>query len=182
MVTDRLIASLAGAAALACAAAAVTQSYRLSATELALANTETKLATEKRGREADRAAAAGVAASAITAYRAEEQRRAAALQETVNAARQEADLAVRARAAAERAAAGLRGAAAAAAAAASCRGAAAGRAPATAGSAPASSPGELLADVLVELEAAGRAAADEADRRRTAGLACERAYDSLTAP
>lgn len=53
--------------------------------------------------------------------------------------------------------------------------------PATAGG---SSPGrdstELLADLLAEVESAGRAMAAEADRRGVAGEACERAYDGVS--
>jgi hypothetical protein len=41
-------------------------------------------------------------------------------------------------------------------------------------------PGDLLADMLRGLEAAGRAMAAEADRRGTAGAACEASYDGLT--
>ena len=37
----------------------------------------------------------------------------------------------------------------------------------------------LLADVLTEMERAGRELAAEADRRGVAGTACERAYDAL---
>lgn len=50
----------------------------------------------------------------------------------------------------------------------------------------ASSPAEpatcgLLADMLVSLEAQGRAVAEEADRARAAGAACERIADGFTA-
>ena len=37
---------------------------------------------------------------------------------------------------------------------------------------------DVLADLFVEVERAGRAMAAEADRRRVAGRACERAYDA----
>ena len=39
---------------------------------------------------------------------------------------------------------------------------------------------ELLADLLAEVESAGRAMAAEADRRGVAGAACERAYDGVS--
>lgn len=182
MIGDRAIAGLAALAAIACAGGMLAQTYRLSRAELALAKSEKKLATEQRGREADRATAAGVAASAIAAYRAEEQRRTAAMQENVNAARQEADRAVRDHAAAERAAAGLRrDFRAAAAAAARCRSPASD--PSTsAGGAPATGAADLLADVFDEMERAGRAMAIEAQKRGIAGTTCERAHDSLTTP
>lgn len=45
-----------------------------------------------------------------------------------------------------------------------------------AGSAPGRDAGTVLADVLSEVEAAGRAMAAEADRRGVAGAACERQY------
>jgi len=52
-------------------------------------------------------------------------------------------------------------------------------APAT-GSASGAGPGDVLADMLRRVEEAGRELAAEADRARTAGAACERAYDALT--
>lgn len=48
-----------------------------------------------------------------------------------------------------------------------------------AGSASGAGAGDVLADMLGRLEAAGRELAAEADRARAAGAACERAYDSL---
>ena len=45
-------------------------------------------------------------------------------------------------------------------------------------SAAARSAAGVLADVLAEVELEGRAVATEADRRRIAGLACERQYDA----
>ena len=48
------------------------------------------------------------------------------------------------------------------------------------GSAPGRDSTELLADLLAEVESAGRAMAAEADRRGVAGLACERAYDGVS--
>lgn len=50
---------------------------------------------------------------------------------------------------------------------------------ATPGSPPASSPGFLLAELLAEVERAGRDMAAEADRRGLAGQACARAWESL---
>jgi len=49
-----------------------------------------------------------------------------------------------------------------------------------AGSASGAGAGDLLADMLGRVEAAGRELAAEADRARAAGAACERAYDALT--
>lgn len=48
------------------------------------------------------------------------------------------------------------------------------------GSAPGRDSTELLADLLAEVESAGRAMAAEADRRGVAGAACERAYDGVS--
>ncbi|MCQ4274493.1 DUF2514 family protein [Stutzerimonas degradans] len=39
----------------------------------------------------------------------------------------------------------------------------------------------VFADVLVEMESAGRAMAEQADRSRGAGLTCERVYDGVRA-
>lgn len=41
---------------------------------------------------------------------------------------------------------------------------------------------DMLADLLIEVERAGRELAAEADRRGVAGMACERAYDAMTGP
>lgn len=38
----------------------------------------------------------------------------------------------------------------------------------------------MLADMLTQVESAGRAMAAQADRRRVAGLACEAAYNAIT--
>jgi hypothetical protein len=55
--------------------------------------------------------------------------------------------------------------------------------PAPAGtSAPAGAPGVLLADVLSRLDARAGQLAAFGDASRTAGQACERSYDALTAP
>lgn len=48
------------------------------------------------------------------------------------------------------------------------------------GSAPAPAPAVVLADVLGSTESAERELAEALDRSRSAGLSCERSYDSLT--
>ena len=48
-----------------------------------------------------------------------------------------------------------------------------------AGGASAPGPGSVLADLLERVESAGRAMAEEADRRGAAGKACVRAYDEV---
>ena len=48
------------------------------------------------------------------------------------------------------------------------------------GGAPGRDSTELLAELLAEVESAGRAMAAEADRRGVAGAACERAYDGVS--
>lgn len=50
-----------------------------------------------------------------------------------------------------------------------------------AGSTPGRDAGSVLADLLAEVESAGRAMAAEAQRRGIAGAACERKYDSVRA-
>lgn len=50
------------------------------------------------------------------------------------------------------------------------------------GSAPGRDAGSVLADLLAEVESAGRAMAAEAQRRGIAGAACERQYDALPVP
>src|SRR5574337_400169 len=117
------------------------------------------------------------AASASEAARAEEQRRTAAQQEVSRNATLALDQARADAARAADAARGLRGAAAAAAA--RCdRGP--GN-PATAGSGPAAADtGAVLADVLVGMDAAGRAVAALADARSIALDACVSAYRALT--
>jgi hypothetical protein len=47
---------------------------------------------------------------------------------------------------------------------------------------PTPDPGLVLADLLSRMDAAGRELAAVADARGTAGQACQRAYDALTAP
>jgi hypothetical protein len=53
---------------------------------------------------------------------------------------------------------------------------------ATVGGTPTKDAITVLADLLSEVESAGRAMAAEADRRGIAGSACERSYDSLKTP
>jgi hypothetical protein len=50
---------------------------------------------------------------------------------------------------------------------------------ATTGGAPAKDAATVLADLLGDVESAGRAMAAEADRRGIAGAACERSYDAV---
>jgi hypothetical protein len=50
---------------------------------------------------------------------------------------------------------------------------------ATVGGTPAKDAATVLADLLSEVESAGRAMAAEADRRGIAGSACERSYDAV---
>lgn len=125
----------------------------------------------------ERAAAAAAAASASESYRNTEAQLRAALQENADAARQDLDRARRDAAAARVSAGRLRDAAAVAAAA--CSGGAAVDPAAAPGSAPAAGPGVLLADVLVLVEEAGRAMAEEADKRGIAGATCEADADAI---
>lgn len=121
-----------------------------------------------------RAQAAQALTDAVTAARAEEQRRVAAHQEVARAAHS-ATVRARADAAAARSAADrLREYAAGLAAAAACD-----PAPAAAG-ASAAGPGLLLAELLGRADQRAGVLAEYADQARIAGLACERAYDALT--
>ena len=136
-----------------------------------------QLQTERAAYARDLAYAEAATTRAVEDARTEEQRRTAAMQEIADAtqaslAAVRAD-AVRARAAADR----LRNAATAYAAA-HCGGASPDTAAAP-GSASAAGPGLVLADVLSMVESAGRAMAEEADRRRIAGEACEKMFDAL---
>ena len=169
MIPTRLIVELAAAAAALIAAVVFGM-------HVERARLMPKLEQERTAHAADRAAWASAAASASEAARAEEQRRASAVSEVTREAQRLETVADAGRAAA--AAAGGRMLDAARAAAARCGGAAVGSA-AAASSAPADRPGAVLADVLAEVERAGRAMAEEADRRGIAGSACERAYDAV---
>lgn len=112
---------------------------------------------------------------AEAAARSEEQRRTAKIQEAQDAAHQ-ARIAAESDARAARASADrLRQRAAELAASCSASN------PAPAASSPAASaPGPVLADMLIRLEEAGREIAEESDRRRIAGIACERVYRALS--
>lgn len=114
---------------------------------------------------------------AEAAARSEEQRRTAKIQEAQDAAYQ-ARLAAEADARAARASADrLRQRAAELAASCSARD------PSPAASSPAASaPGDVLADMSVRLEEAGRELARYADEARIAGQLCERSYRALTPP
>jgi hypothetical protein len=119
-----------------------------------------------------------VAAKAAADNLNEERRRQAAMQKEIDDATASLDAARRDADAARRASAGLRRAVddrvdAAA------RFCAAATNPAAA-AAGAAANGRLLAEVFGELDDEAGALAQEADRRGIAGLACERAYDSLT--
>lgn len=122
--------------------------------------------------------AARIQASREREARAEETRRTAALQETLDAehrARRALEDDVRR---ADAAAVGLRDRARQLAAAARCP--AEGAAVAS-GSPPAIGPGDLLADMLERLDVRAGELARYADQARLAGLTCERSYDALTA-
>ena len=124
-----------------------------------------------------RADIAGQISLSQATARAEEQRRTARFQEAQDAAHQ-ARLAAEADARAARSAADrLRVRAAELAASCSARD------PAPAASSPAASaPGDVLADMSVRLEEAGRELARYADEARIAGQLCERSYRALTPP
>lgn len=134
------------------------------------------LATEKQGRADDRTRYATAALQQGAAFRAEEQRRAAAQQEASDEAQR---LSNRARAAADGARdAGQRLLDRAAAVAARCDRTAAD--PAPAGSSTPEAGAGLLAGVLSSAVGEARRYAAIADEARIAGAACERAYDALT--
>lgn len=170
MIIERVQLMVAGAAVLALAAIAATQTWRLTQVRDELQDLQVQV-------ERERAQAAQAAADAQSKARAEEQRRAQALQEV------ERDAAIRIErarvdaASARSAADGLRVRAAALAA--SCGGPAAGTAPAHSSSSAADA-GRLLADMLDRVARHAVEIAAVADERAAAGAACERAYDSLT--
>jgi hypothetical protein len=127
-----------------------------------------------------RTEAANATVERITQYRAETDRRVKVLQEALDAANLQTQ-ALRADAERARAAAvGLHDAAATVAGRCDARGDAAADPAAAGPGAAAGGAGQLLADVLGEVESAGRAMAAEADQRGAAGSLCERAYDGLT--
>lgn len=110
------------------------------------------------------------------AARAEEQRRQSTIDQVRKDAEQQIARAETDAAAAADAAVGLREQARRLAARA---GQCAGNSGATPGGAAEAEPGLVLADLLGRVEAEGRRMAETADRARAAGIACERAYDSL---
>jgi hypothetical protein len=145
------------------------QTVRMDHAQTSEARAEQRLSDE-------RAAATKAALAAETTYRAEESRRAAAQKEITDeairmASRARADVAV-----ADAAHGRLSDRAAAVAS----RCSATFYPPASAGSAPAANPGDLLADVLRRADEAAGELAAFADQAHAAGLACERSYDSLT--
>lgn len=125
----------------------------------------------------ERATAALATAAGQKKARDEENRREAEKQEVIRHAQEQTALAAADAADARRAAAGLRQQVATL--------VAASRRPAAdpgaaAGGTPTDAALDLLADVLSRADDRAGELAEEADRRRVAGLACERAYDSLT--
>jgi hypothetical protein len=155
---------------------------RIAAARADAAQARADLADERAARALERAEVERVAREIVEQYRAREQAVAAELDrikeqahaDLTRAARDAAD----ARAAADR----LRVAAARAARAA----ASGGSDPATSraaaeGGAPAAGPGLVLADLLGRCGARAVELGEAVDRSRAAGLACERAYDALTA-
>lgn len=141
----------------------------LAQAHLRLAQLQAVIATE-RAQDAD------AGRLATERYRAAELRTAAAGQEITNATIQASQMAGRAAVRAADSGAGLRKRAAAVAA--RCGGAAEHPAAAT-DSASAASSCAVLADVLGQVEAAGRGMAETADARGIAGTDCERRYDAL---
>lgn len=177
---DRIVAVVAAAAAVILAIALWSTRGDLAEAKEKLSKAETQAATL-------RADLAETAARATATYRQREADWQRQFAEVSDAAKKEVELERQQRAVADRTAAGFqrsldglrREARAAAAAAASCR-AAAGGAEVAGFSPPAATPVDLLADVLGEMELAGRELAAEADTRRNAGLRCERAADALS--
>lgn len=181
MIADRLIAIVAGVAALVLGALLLIQNARLDAARDETAVVQRKLDKTISDNNLALARAATRAAEEIERFRTEEARRTAAMQETVNEANQKAEAYRRQLATADRNADGLRrDFRTAVARLASCGGAAGDPAAAGAG-APAASAADLLADVFGRLESAGRELAAVAQQRGIAGDACVRAHDSLTA-
>ncbi|URI08768.1 DUF2514 domain-containing protein [Aquincola tertiaricarbonis] len=142
-----------------------------------LQRAETAIQAERAGRAQDKATAAVAAASAVMAARAEEQRRTAAMQETVDVAQEQIAAARRDARAADGAADRLRQHVAALAS--RCGGPASDPA-AAAGSAPAAGAGLVLADLFSRADERAGQLAEYADQARIAGQACERAYQALT--
>ncbi len=145
------------------------QTVRLGAAEAETAKVSETLANE-------RASAAMVSADASESARRKEKRRTAAIEGAVANAQTQTSTLAAARPAAAAAGSGLRERTAAVAA--RCSPAASDSAAAQ-GSAPATRPGDLLADVSGRLEAAGRELAATATERGIAGTACVKSYDAL---
>lgn len=155
---------------LAAVAVAGVQSWRLASEQAAHADTRAQHALQI-------AALAEAARQAEADARTEEQRRTAEVQKAADDARQ-----ALARARADAVAAADAGDRLrkhiATLTAARCAGASG--AAAASGGTPADATADLLADVFSEMERAGRAMAEEADRRGIAGAACESGYNALT--
>lgn len=131
----------------------------------------------KNAWQLDRAQAQAAMLAQTEAYRAEEQRRAAAHQEIIDEAERKTVVARADAAVADAASGQLRSRVAALVAQAR---AAAGNPPAAQGSPPADDPGVLLADVFSRIDARAGELARYADAAAIAGQACERAYIALT--
>lgn len=170
MIVERVQLMVAGAAVLALAAIAATQTWRLSQARDELQHLQVQV-------ERERAQAAQAAADAQSRARAEEQRRAQALQE-VERETETRNRSARVDAAAAGAAGdGLRVRADALAA--SCGGSTVDSSAAVGGATTADA-GRVLANMLGDVTRAAVELAAIADERGAAGSACERAYESLT--
>lgn len=145
--------------------------------QVRISNVRAELAACGEQRAKERALAIDTAASAVQSAIAEERKIANAISEVLKDERKKTEALaddVRAGAAV---ADGLRQRARALAAA--CGGRGPADPPPTPGSTPAADAGQMLADMLVRLEADGRELAEYADRARIAGQTCERSYDAL---
>ena len=156
------------------------QTWRLQRAQLSAADLRTEIQAQRRQAAEDRAQAVAASASAAVAYRSIEQAWINKHQEIARDAETQARALDAARTAGRIAGDGLRQRAAELAATAACPAPTApGPAP-TPSSPPTPSPAAVLADVLGRLEEAGRELAAVADARGTAGVACQKAYESLT--
>ena len=167
----KIIGWLVAAVVTALLVALAGQTYRLTAEQRDHSKTRQEYAEkistlERQGREA------------VEAARAEEKRRQADLEAIVNETEQKLDAALADRNDARDAGQRLRDQIAALTG--SCRRTGSNTVPAQAGQA-ADPTGDLLADVQRRLDEAANGIAEYADRAHTAGSACERSYDSLTA-
>lgn len=169
LLTGKAALYVVGAALVAAGAFAAVQTVRLS-------NTRVSLVNEQRSRAAERAQSDEAARAQAERYRATEHDWQEAQRENEILARKARDLAAVDAAAAGAAAGRLRDRAAAFAAA--CRGPARDSAAVAAGPA-ASTPGDLLADVLGRLDAAGRVVAAYADTVSIASEQCAADYQAL---